>query len=238
MAAALDRILGDSELVVQPVQIRLPENHPDGAGQRRRVGHDRVAGHRHEVAARSRRIRHRDHHRLLLAEQVHLAPDLVAGGDFAARRIDAHHHALDHGVVLHQLQQVVEAVRGQRGHRPRHRPPDCRARYRPAPPRARSGSSRPAAAPWLYVASDTFFGSPLFRRSLISPHIWSSNTQLIHQPRLQRLRRRERALVDDGAHLLGAVFLRPAAMPSTRSPYRASTSWSSLRASPDSCRCA
>ena len=67
----------DSELVVETVQVGLAEHHADGAGQRPRVSHQRVAGQRHVVSARSRQVRHGDHRRLLLAEQVHLAPDVV-----------------------------------------------------------------------------------------------------------------------------------------------------------------
>ena len=121
--AALERVLADAHLFVQPAQVRLAEDDADRAGLGLRVGDDRVAGHRHVVAAGGRQVRHRNHHRLLLAQQVHLPPDVVGRSDLAAGRIDAHDDALYGGIVLHLLEQLVEAVRREVGFaRPGRRP--------------------------------------------------------------------------------------------------------------------
>ena len=57
-------------------------------------------------------IGHRNQHRLLLAQQLHLVQDVVGGDAVAARRIDAQDDALDAGIVGHLLQDLHQAEGG------------------------------------------------------------------------------------------------------------------------------
>ena len=54
-------------LAMRALEARQDAEHADRAGDRRRLGEDEIAGHRHPIAARCRDIAHRDDHRQLLA---------------------------------------------------------------------------------------------------------------------------------------------------------------------------
>ncbi len=111
IAAPGERVQRDAQLVIEPAQIRLAEYYADRAGIGPGISQDRVSGHRHVVSTRRGGVRHRDDQRLLLAEQVHLPPDIVGRHGVAAGRIDAHDHAPDASVVSNPAQQFIEPFR-------------------------------------------------------------------------------------------------------------------------------
>ena len=68
---------------------RLAAEHPDGAGERPRLGHDRVGRHGDVIPAGGGHVRHRHHHRRARrAGPHHLAPDRVGRHVRAAGAVD------------------------------------------------------------------------------------------------------------------------------------------------------
>ena len=93
--AALERIDRNAEPLDQAGEIELAEEDADRSGDRHRLGEDRVATRRDEVAPRGCEVAHRAHDRFDLAGREHFARDQLGGERTAAGRVDAHDDRTD-----------------------------------------------------------------------------------------------------------------------------------------------
>ena len=92
------RVGAHAEAVLELAGHQLAGDDADRAGDRSGVGHDRVSGHRHVVAARRRdRAHRRDDGLTAVADPIHLAPNGFRPGDRSAGTVDAQH---DRGDVV------------------------------------------------------------------------------------------------------------------------------------------
>ena len=83
----------DPQPVLEVPNHQLAGDHADRAGDRARIGHDRVGAHRDVVAARGGDRTHRRHHRLAaFAGPFHLAPDGLRCGDRAPGTVHPQHY--------------------------------------------------------------------------------------------------------------------------------------------------
>ena len=79
----------------------------DRTSQCGRFGKDTVGGTTDVVSAAGCHAAHAHHHGLLLLQQAHLAPDLLAGKGTAAGAVHTDHHGL-HVVILAQVLKVLD----------------------------------------------------------------------------------------------------------------------------------
>jgi len=102
---------GDAELVVEK-RVGVEENpeDADGAGQRRRIGHERVGSGGEPVAPGGGVVAHRDDHRLLAGRQGGLAAHRLAGRGRAARRVDPQNHRVGTFVFARFAHRLGESL--------------------------------------------------------------------------------------------------------------------------------
>ena len=100
----------DRQLFEQLVARRQHAEDANRSGHCGRIGDHRISAHRDPVAARSRHITHRHHHRLAgLARQLQLAPHDLGSKGAAAGRVDPQHDRL--GVVV--LARLTDQLGGR-----------------------------------------------------------------------------------------------------------------------------
>ena len=105
----LDHIACNPNLMERAREVwHYPED-PDGAGQRRRLGHNLVGGARDVVAPRSRIVAHRDDDRLDRLQVGDGLPDLFRQIRVAARGVDAEDDGL-HLILFRQVAQVADNI--------------------------------------------------------------------------------------------------------------------------------
>ena len=81
---AREQFFLEADLLIESTQVHFAEEHADRTGERVGVGQYGISGHGDKVSARSRQIGHRNQHRLLLAQRLHLVQDVVGSDPIAA----------------------------------------------------------------------------------------------------------------------------------------------------------
>ena len=102
----------DAQLVQTALEGGDQTEYADGTGNRAGVREDAVGVHGHPVAAGSRHVAHRHHHRLaLFAYLQHRPTNTLRTGDAATGRVDPQHHRL-HRILGRGLAQQVSYQEG------------------------------------------------------------------------------------------------------------------------------
>src|SRR5207248_6590058 len=110
--AALVGHQGEAEAAVERVEIELPDEHADRAGDGGWFGIDLIGRDRHVVAAGRGDVAHAGDDRLVLvlASADELPPDEVGGRPVPAGRVDAHDDGADRGIVGEPVDAARDGV--------------------------------------------------------------------------------------------------------------------------------
>ena len=117
-----DRVVLDVEPGQQPAEVVVRNDHADRAGDRRRLGIDRLGlvadRHRDVVPAAGRHAPHADDERNVpfLAQLVQVVIDVVGAGDGAAGRIDPQHDRLDVLVLANLVDLLLDEAVARHDH--------------------------------------------------------------------------------------------------------------------------